>query len=82
MPSSYYPLHYVNDLAVDPKGNLYILLNESSQMVIYVYSKEGDFIGKLIGVNDDISRIVINHNMLYALGKETHHIYKFELIYE
>ena len=78
-PSSYWPLYYVNDLAMDEKGNLYILLNEPSRMIIYVYSNKGKFKRKLLGVDENISRITINNNIMYALGKETHFIYKFEL---
>jgi len=42
-PAAFYPLYYVNDLAVDGEGNLFILLNEPSQMIIYVYSDQGEF---------------------------------------
>ena len=79
----FYPLHYINDLALDDKENLYILLNEPSRMIIFVYSNEGEFKGKLLGAEDNISRIAISHDdILYALGKETHFIYKFSLDFE
>lgn len=79
----FYPLHYVNDLALDKRENLYILMNEPSRMIIYVYSNEGEFRAKLLGVKDSISRIAISHDdLLYALGKETHFIYKFKLDFE
>lgn len=82
-PSIYWPLHYVNDLAVDEKGNLYILLNEPSRMIIYVYSNDGKFKVKLTGVEDSVFRIAISYDKyLYALSKETHFIYKFKLDFE
>jgi DNA-binding beta-propeller fold protein YncE len=79
-PSMFWALYYVNDLAMDESGNLYVLLNEPSRMVIYVYSSEGIFKGKLLGVKDSIFRIAIsNDNSLYGLSQETHFIYKFKL---
>jgi len=79
-PSMFWALCYVNDLAIDKNGNLYILLNEPSRMIIYVYSSEGIFLGKLLGVEDSIFRIAIsNDNSLYGLSQETHFIYKFKL---
>lgn len=82
-PSIYWALYYVNDLAVDEKGNLYILLNEPSRMIIYVYSNDGRFKVKLIGVEDSIFRIAISYDKyLYALSQETHFIYKFKLDFE
>jgi len=80
MPATYYSLSYVSDLAIDSKGNLYVLLNEPSQMIVYVISKEGALKKKLLGVDDHITRICISDkNVLYALGYETHFIYKFLL---
>jgi len=82
-PSIFWPLYYVNDLAVDEKGNLYILLNDPSRMTIYVYSNDGKFKVKLIGVGDRIFRIAISSNeYLYALSQETHFIYKFKLDFD
>jgi len=79
-PSMFWSLYYVNDLAMDESGNLYILVNETSRMIIYVYSNEGKFIGKLLGVEDSIIRISISSdNCLYGLSQETHFIYKFKL---
>ena len=79
-PSMFWALYYVNDLAMDESGNLYILVNEPSRMIIYVYSNEGKFIGKLLGVEDSIFRMAIsNDNCLYGLSQETHFIYKFKL---
>lgn len=79
-PSIYWALFYVNDLAVDEEGNLYILLNEPSRMIIYVYSNDGEFKAKLLGVEDSIFRIAISpDNILYALSQETHFVYKFAL---
>jgi len=75
-----FPLHYVNDLEVDKGGNLYLLLNEPSRRIIYVYSNQGEFKEKLIGVKDNIFRIAISHdNILYALGRDSHFIYKFRV---
>jgi len=80
VPYTYYGLVYVNDLAVDEKGNLYVLLSEPSKMIIYVFSNEGKFRGKLLGVEDEISRVAISSDgILYALGRSTHFIYKFLL---
>ncbi|MGD8536695.1 MAG: NHL repeat-containing protein [Candidatus Aminicenantes bacterium] len=80
VPYTYYGLIYVNDLAVDEKGNLYVLMNEPSKMIIYVFSNDGKFKGKLQGVEDEISRIAISSDrILYALGRNTHFIYKFLL---
>jgi len=80
MPYAFYPLSYVNDLALDEQGNLYILLNEPSRMIIYVYSNEGEFKAKLLGVGDHITRMAVSDdNILYALSSETHFIYKFKL---
>jgi len=45
--SAYWPLYYVNDLALDKRGNLYILLNKPSIMTIYVYDHKGRLIGRL-----------------------------------
>jgi DNA-binding beta-propeller fold protein YncE len=81
-PSIYWALYYVNDLALDNEGSLYILLNEQSKMTIYVYSINGLFTRKLLGVEDNIFRIAIHDNYLYALSQETHFIYKFALKYE
>ena len=79
-PNIFYPLRYVNDLALDQAGNLYVLLNESSQMVVLVFAGDGTFKEKLVGVEDSIYRIAISHkNELYALSQDTHFIYKFEL---
>jgi hypothetical protein len=79
-PGMFWALYYVNDLAIDKNDNLYILLNEPSRMIICVYSSEGIFLGKLLGVEDSIFRIVIsNDNCLYGLSQETHFIYKFKL---
>lgn len=76
----FFALHYVNNLEVDKERNLYILLNEPSRMIVYVYSNEGEFKGKLLGVKDNIFRIAISHdNILYALGGDSHFIYKFRL---
>jgi len=78
--SAYWPLYYVNDLALDERGNLYILLNEPSIMTIYVYDRKGRFIQKLIGVKDNIYRIALSEKgYLYALSRETQYIYKFQL---
>jgi len=70
----------VNDLALDDEGNLYILLNEPSVMTIYVYDHKGRFKKKLIGVKDNIYRIALSERgYLFALGRETQYIYKFQL---
>ncbi len=78
--SAYWPLCYVNDLALDKDGSLYILLNEPSVMTIYVYDHKGRFKRKLIGVKDNIYRIALSERgYLYALSRETQYIYKFQL---
>lgn len=78
--ATYYALLYVNDLELDKEGNLYALLNEPSRMIIYVYSNKGEPKRKLLGVEDNIFRISIsNENVLYALSRDTHFIYKFSL---
>jgi WD40 repeat protein len=80
VPYIFHPLIYVNDLAVDKNGDLYVLLNEPSKMIICVFTNEGKFKGKLLGVEDEISRIAISSDgILYALGRNTHIIYKFLL---
>jgi len=82
-PGIYWALYYVNDLAADENGNLYILLNEPSRMIVFVYTNEGKFKGKLVGVEDSIFRIDISHDRyLYGLSQETHFIYKFKLDFE
>lgn len=82
-PNMFYPLRYVNDLALDREGNLYVLLNEPSRMVILEFAGDGTFKEKLIGVEDSIYRIAISQrDDLYALSKESHFIYKFELYQE
>lgn len=76
-------LYYIYDLAMDERGNLFILLNEPSRMIIYVYSNDGVFKRKLLGVEDSIFRIeVTSNNHMYALSQETHLIYKFKLDFE
>jgi hypothetical protein len=74
-------LRSTNLIAVyDRQGNLYILLSESSRMIVYVFANDGMFKGKLVGIDDSIYRIAISHrNDLYALSQDTHFIYKFEL---
>jgi len=79
-PSIFWGLIYVHDLAVDKTGNLYLLLNIPSQMTIYVFSNEGQYMGKLLGVEDSVFRIEIyNGNCLVALSQETQFIYRFLL---
>lgn len=79
-PSIFWSLIYIHDLAVDKTGNLYLLLNIPSQMIIYVYSNDGQYKGKLLGVEESIFRIEIsNDNFLFALSQETQIIYKFSL---
>ncbi len=79
-PNMFYPLRYVNDLALDREGILYILLNEPSRMAVLLFADDGTFKGKLVGVEDSIYRIAISHrNDLYALSQDTHFIYKFDL---
>lgn len=79
-PAAFWMLQYVNDLAVDEEGNLYFLLNEPSQMTIYVYDDKGHFKKKLTGVQDDIYRIALSEKgYLYALSQKTQSIYKFKL---
>lgn len=76
-------LYYIYDLAMDERGNLFILLNDPSRMIIYVYSNDGVFKRKLFGVEDSIFRIeVTSNNHMYALSQETHLIYKFKLDFE
>jgi len=78
VPYTFYGLIYVNDLAVDENGDLYVLLNEPSKMMIYVFTNDGKFKGKLLGAEDEISRVAISSGgILYALGRNTHLIYKF-----
>lgn len=78
--SAYWSLYYVNDLALDEDGSLYILLNEPSIMIIYVYDHIGRFKKKLIGVKDNIYRIALSERgYLYALSRESQYIYKFQL---
>ena len=80
LPFAYYPLAYINDLAVDKQGSLYILLNEPSRMIIYLFSNSGEFKGRLLGVDDAIVRMAISDdNIIYAISSETHFIYKFAL---
>lgn len=70
----------MNDLAVDENGDLYVLLNEPSKMIIYVFTNEGKFKGKLLGAEDEISMVAISSDgILYALRRNTHIIYKFLL---
>ena len=77
---TFWGLIYINDLAIDKFGNLYLLLNVPSRMTVYVYSNEGTFLGKLLGVKDSIFRIDISaDNYLFGMSKETHFIYKFPL---
>jgi sugar lactone lactonase YvrE len=79
-PNIFHPLRYVNDLAMDQDGNLYILLNLSSRMVVLMFADDGTFKGKLGGIEDNIYRIAISpSNDLYALSRDTHFIYKFKL---
>jgi hypothetical protein len=79
-PSIFWGLSYVNDLAVDKTGNLYLLLNTPSQMTVYVFSKEGRIMGKILGVEESIFRIGISEdNLLVALSQETQFIYRFQL---
>jgi len=79
-PSMFWGLIYVNDLAIDRNGNLYVLLNIPSQMIIYVYSNDGQYMGKFLGVEDSIFRIgIYNGNCLVALSQETQFIYRFSL---
>lgn len=76
--SIYWPLIYINDLAIDKLGNLYLLLNMPSQMIVYVFSNDCEFLGKLLGVEDSIFRINIsNDNDIFALSRETQFVYRF-----
>lgn len=79
-PNVFYPLRYVNDLSMDQEGNLYVLLNVPARMIIYVFSPDGAFKGKLLGVEDSVNRITISaKGALYALSQDTHYIYQFKL---
>jgi len=79
-PNIYYPLRYVNGLAVNREGDLYVLLNVPSRMIVYVFAGDGIFKGKMLGVEDSIYRIAISdRGDLYALSQDTHCIYQFEL---
>lgn len=78
--SIYWPLIYINDLAIDKSGNLHLLLNVPSRMIVYVFSNDCEFLGKLLGVKDSIFRIDISDdNCIFALSQETQFVYKFSL---
>ncbi len=78
--SIYWPLIYINDLALDKLGNLYLLLNMPSRMIVYAFSNDCEFLGKLSGVEDSIFRIDIsNDNVMFALSQETQFVYEFSL---
>jgi len=78
-PSAYYPLRYISDLAVDKDGRLFVLLNDPSKLTIYVFSNDGKFEKKLIGVKDKVMQICVSEeNILFAVGGDSHIIYKFE----
>lgn len=65
---------------MDQKGNLYILLNVPARLTIYVFSPEGIFRGKLLGVKDSVDRItILDRGILYALSQDTHYIYGFRV---
>jgi hypothetical protein len=78
--SIFWPLIYINDLAIDKLGNLYLLLNSPSRMIICVFSNDCEFLGKLLGVEDSIFRIDIsNDDIMFALSQETQFVYEFSL---
>ena len=80
--SIFWGLTYINDLTIDKSGNLYLLLNMPSQMIVYVFSNDCKFLGKLLGVEDSIFRMDISdENELFALSQETQIVYKFSLNY-
>jgi hypothetical protein len=79
-PATFYPLRYISDLAVDKDGRLFVLLNNPSKLIIYVFSNDGKFKKKLIGVNDRVIQICVSEeNILFAIGGDSHIIYKFGL---
>jgi WD40 repeat protein len=79
-PSMFFPLRYVSDAAIGPHGNLYALLNTADRMTVLVFGGEGTLLKILEGPDDRISRIDFDREgRLYALGSESHYIYRFAL---
>ena len=79
-PHRFYPLQYVNDAASDTQGNLYLLLNAADKKKVLVFGNDGSLLRSLQGPEDRVSRIDFDsEGRLYALGSESHYIYRFTL---
>jgi WD40 repeat protein len=79
-PHRFYPLRYVSDATFGPGGNLYVLLNAIDEMKVLVFGDDGSLVRSLQGPEDRISRIDFDsQGRLYALGSESHYIYRFAI---
>jgi WD40 repeat protein len=79
-PHRFYPLRYVNDAVSDSQGNLFLLLNVADRMTVLVFGRDGSLIKTVRGPEDRVSRIDFDREgRLYALGSESHYIYRFKL---
>jgi hypothetical protein len=77
-PSVFYPLRYVNDLALDGRGRLHVLLNTPDRMKILVYTREGELLRTCLGPEDSLSSLAFDaQGRLYALSDTSHTIYVF-----
>ncbi len=75
----YMSLLYWKDIAKDKSDGIYLLLNNSTQMIIHHYNQYGDLVERLIGPQDDIDVIYTNNNYLYAYGCDSKTFYKMAL---
>jgi hypothetical protein len=78
-PNLTYSLSYWRDVEMDERGNIYLLVYMSKNMVIYKLDTEGIILTRYVGVKDNISLIDIYNNQLWAFGKDSHIFYKFYL---
>jgi len=82
-PNVYTPLRYVQDAVADGQGRWYVLLKVPDRMTIYVFDHEGEFQCRLLGVEDEISRVALDETresvQIIALGSESHLIYRLSL---
>ncbi|MFA9454139.1 MAG: hypothetical protein ACERK6_09510 [Candidatus Aminicenantaceae bacterium] len=80
-PNRFFPLKYVNDVVISAQGDLHVLLNLPAPMTVLVFAQDdGSLLKTLKGPPDRISRINFDQQgRLYALGADSHYIYRFSL---
>lgn len=72
------PLRYWNDIAGDGRGGAYLLLADPRRMIVHHYDATGRLVERLLGPADNILKIAVDGDQLWAFGRQTMIFYCLE----